>query len=302
MQFKKRDGLVCTIFNVITCGIYGIYFWYRYGEDVNELCAEDGKHTPNYIVAWLLSLITCGIYGVYWMYNLASRLDTAEKKYQVNVESPVFFTLFMSIPVLGFLYACDIMNKFMDSYLRMYPGGNGGYGYGYQQPGPGPVPPRGPEEPRQSMGQQFGEDLKSTFMDVGRSVKQSVSDAMRSSNAGQEQEPTRTCRNCGAVIPAGKQYCTQCGYPADGPEPQNSMPAGPDVQMPSEEHGEPPTAAEEEGVRRPAQDLSKMQTDGFGMQEAGQDTPAAETSDLCPNCGSVIQKGDKFCIHCGARL
>ena len=72
MRFKKRDGLVCTIFSVITCGIYGIYFWYCYGEDVNEFCAEDGKHTPNYIVAWLLSLITCGIYGIYWTYNLAS--------------------------------------------------------------------------------------------------------------------------------------------------------------------------------------------------------------------------------------
>lgn len=294
MRFKKRDGLVCTIFSVITCGIYGIYFWYCYGEDVNELCAEDGKHTPNYIVAWLLSLITCGIYGIYWTYNLASRLDTAGKKYQVNVESPVFFTLFMNIPVLGYLYACDIMNKFGESYLRMYPGGNGGYGY-YQQ-GPGPVPPYGGEEPRQSMGQQFGEELKSTFMDVGRSVKQSVNDAMRS--AGQGQEPVRTCRNCGAVVPAGKQYCSRCGYPVNGPEAPETTQSGQNQETAGQTTGNPGTAPENNGMMSPAGNMPPM-------PDAGGETtapPQEQMSDLCPNCGNVIQKGDKFCIRCGYRL
>ena len=298
MRFKKRDGLVCTIFSVITCGIYGIYFWYCYGEDVNELCAEDGKHTPNYIVAWLLSLITCGIYGIYWTYNLASRLDTAGRKYQVNVESPVFFTLFMNIPVLGYLYACDIMNKFAESYLRMYPGGNGGYSY--QQSGPGPVPPYGQEEPRQSMGQQFGEDLKSTFMDVGRSVKQSVSDAMRT--VSPEQEPVRTCRNCGAEIPAGKQYCTRCGFPVDAPGPQDGGQPGPDMVMPPQPAEGQSAQAEDNGAMRPAGDLSETPAAGPEMAEFGQNHSEAEAPDLCPNCGSVIQKGDKFCIHCGYRL
>ena len=102
MQFKRRDGLLSSIFNVLTCGLYSIYFWYQYGEDVNVICAEDGKMTQNYIVAWILGMITCGIYPLYWLYNLASRLDTAGKKYDVNVESPVFFTLFMNIPFLSF--------------------------------------------------------------------------------------------------------------------------------------------------------------------------------------------------------
>lgn len=292
MRFKKRDGLVCTIFSVITCGIYGIYFWYCYGEDVNELCAEDGKHTPNFIVAWLLSLITCGIYGIYWTYNLASRLDTAGKKYQVNVESPVFFTLFMNIPVLGYLYACDVMNKFGDSYLRMYPGGNSGYGY-YQQ-GPGPVPPYGGEEPRQSRGQQLGEELKSTFMDVGRSMKQSVNDAMRS--VSQEQEPVRTCRNCGAVVSAGKQYCLRCGYPVNGPEaPETTQPG---QERPGQPAGNPGNGQEKNGGMNPEGNLSPM-TDS-GMETAA--NPQEQASDLCPNCGNVIQKGDKFCIRCGNRL
>lgn len=295
MRFKKRDGLVSTIFSVITCGIYGIYFWYCYGEDVNELCAEDGKHTPNYIVAWLLSLITCGIYGIYWTYNLASRLDTAQSKYQVNVESPVFFTLFMNIPVLGYLYACDIMNKFGDAYIRMYPGGNGGYGY--NQPGPGPVPPYGGEDLHQSTVPPFGEDLKSAFMDVGRSVKQSVSDAMHS--VSQDQEPVRTCRNCGAVIPPEKQYCGRCGYPADGLQPQNMAQSGRKPEAPDQ------TAGQQEGVQNAGQEQhgeNQHKMPDAGWIDSSQEATERTSPDLCPNCGSVIQKGDKFCIHCGHRL
>ena len=85
MQLKRRDGLLSAIFGVLTCGLYNIYFWYRYGEDVNVICADDGKETMNYIVAWLLSIVTCGIYGMYWTYMLASRLDTASKKYDVKM-------------------------------------------------------------------------------------------------------------------------------------------------------------------------------------------------------------------------
>ena len=78
MQFKRRDGLLSSIFGILTCGLYSIYFWFQYGEDVNVICADDGKVTQNYIVAWLLGIITCGIYSLYWIYNLASRLDSAK--------------------------------------------------------------------------------------------------------------------------------------------------------------------------------------------------------------------------------
>ena len=119
MQFKRRDGLLSSIFGILTCGLYSIYFWFQYGEDVNVICADDGKVTQNYIVAWLLGIITCGIYSLYWIYNLASRLDSASKKYDVNVESPVLFTIFMNIPFLSYFYACDVMNKFQEKYEEM---------------------------------------------------------------------------------------------------------------------------------------------------------------------------------------
>ncbi|MBS6194649.1 MAG: DUF4234 domain-containing protein [Clostridiales bacterium] len=229
MQSKKRDGLISSVLGLITCGIYSIYFWYKYGEDVNEICAEDGKETPNYIVAWLLSIITCGIYGMYWLYNLGSRLDTASKKYDVNVESPVFFTLFMNIPFLSYFYACDLMNKFQEQHQKMYPNGTPGYrnpGSGYAAGGfGGNVPPVTPRSGgnAQSMGAQIGSQLKSAVQDMGNGIKNTAQSAMP------------TCKNCGAVVPPGKNYCKKCGYPVNAPGAQNGytneMPRQPEMKM-----------------------------------------------------------------------
>lgn len=191
MQFKKRDGLICTIFHVLTCGIYGIYFWYRYGEDTNEICREDGRITMNYIAAWILSMLTCGIFGIYWRYQLASRLDTASRKYQVNIESPVFFTIFMYIPVLGYLYACDIMNKYSDAYGNMY-----------------------------------GDRIQ---MEYGRNAsayetRQRQTGGTVRVSPGKEavEKETPVCGNCGEPLQEGKGYCMNCGYPTTGkgPEPE----------------------------------------------------------------------------------
>ena len=275
MQFRRRDGLISSIFNVITCGLYSIYFWYRYGEDVNVICAEDGKMTQNYIVAWLLGMITCGIYPLYWTYNLASRLDTARKKYGVNVESPVFFTVFMNIPFLSFFYACDVMNKFQEKYEEMYPNGNGyngnpygGNGY-HANPYGGNVPPVPPVSPynggktMQDMGSQIGSQLKSAVQDVGNSIKNTAQSAMPA------------CKNCGAPITPGKNYCKRCGYPVNGPQPQNMQ--------------EQPPMNWNTPVEAPQMNVEPM-------QENVPEEPC------CPKCGSKIKPGDRFCIQCGSKI
>ena len=56
-----RNFVTFLILNFITCGIYGIYFWYLYVEDINTVFYGDGEDSPNYILVLVLSLITCGI-------------------------------------------------------------------------------------------------------------------------------------------------------------------------------------------------------------------------------------------------
>ena len=294
MQFKRRDGLLSSIFNVITCGLYSIYFWYQYGEDVNVICAEDGKMTQNYIVAWILGMITCGIYPLYWLYNLASRLDTAGKKYDVNVESPVLFTIFMNIPFLSFFYACDVMNKFMEKYEEKYPNGNGYGNHGtYGQGGyGGPVPPVRPYGGgnMQSMGSQIGSQFKSAVQDMGNSIKNTAQSAMP------------TCKNCGAPVPPGKNYCKRCGYPVNGPAPQNPPFGGMGSVPPAapEPPVNPQTQQVSQSVNPPVQEL-EVEIEPT-VKEIPPVAEPVQEKPVCPNCGGSIKPGDKFCINCGSKI
>lgn len=69
-----RSFWIYFLLSFVTCGIYGIYFWYKYVDDLNTVFYGDGQDSQNYIIVWLLSLITCGIYGVYWYYRQANRI------------------------------------------------------------------------------------------------------------------------------------------------------------------------------------------------------------------------------------
>lgn len=54
------------VFGFLTCGIYNFYFIYKMAQDVNEMCADDGKKTSGLVVFILLSYLTCGIYTLIW--------------------------------------------------------------------------------------------------------------------------------------------------------------------------------------------------------------------------------------------
>lgn len=322
MQFKRRDGLLSSIFGILTCGLYSIYFWFQYGEDVNVICADDGKVTQNYIVAWLLGIITCGIYSLYWIYNLASRLDSASKKYDVNVESPVLFTIFMNIPFLSYFYACDVMNKFQEKYEEMYPNGNGYYGNPYaQNPYGGSVPPRTPNnsgKTMQEMGAQIGAQLKSAVQDVGSSIKNTAQSAMP------------TCKNCGAPITPGKNYCKRCGYPVNGVQPQNNS-QEPQKPQSAPSPQNPQSAPMSQNLQSepsprnvmPSQNVQETQAPPQPRTTLGQEEPMMQwdapvsavpqereeqkqenvsSEPCCPKCGNKIKPGDRFCIYCGSKI
>lgn len=79
----KEDRSIVTyiLLTIVTCGLYGFYFIYKLAEDVNVVCAGDGKETPGILKYILLTLVTCGIYGFYWMYCLGNRLSENAPRY-----------------------------------------------------------------------------------------------------------------------------------------------------------------------------------------------------------------------------
>ena len=86
MKIEQRSFVMFLLLSFVTCGIYSIYFWYKYVEDVNTICKEDGEETTNYIVAILLGIVTCGIYLLFWYYKLGNRLQNNGTRYNVTIQ------------------------------------------------------------------------------------------------------------------------------------------------------------------------------------------------------------------------
>ena len=83
----NRSFWVYLLLSIVTCGLYSIYFWYVYVEDLNTIFYGDGEDSPNYIIVLLLSWVTCGIYGVYWRYKQANRMyRESYDRYGVMIE------------------------------------------------------------------------------------------------------------------------------------------------------------------------------------------------------------------------
>lgn len=65
----KRSIALCIILSIVTCGIYGIYWFICVTNDTNVVSGHASDGTSGG-VAFILSVITCNIYGLYWAYKL----------------------------------------------------------------------------------------------------------------------------------------------------------------------------------------------------------------------------------------
>ena len=70
----NRSLLALILLSIVTFGIYGLWFWHKYAEDMNTVCAGDGKHTRGILARFLFSLLTLGIYDYVWSYAAGERI------------------------------------------------------------------------------------------------------------------------------------------------------------------------------------------------------------------------------------
>ncbi len=124
-MIKQRSYITMVLLTLITCGIYGIVFWYNYTDDLNTVCNGDGKQTRNFLITILLSIITCGIYYWIWVYGVGNRLSTNAPRYGSRfTEDGTTVLLWMIIGSLlcgfGTLYAQYILVKNMNVLAEQY--------------------------------------------------------------------------------------------------------------------------------------------------------------------------------------
>lgn len=141
MTIKQRSFITYLLLSWVTCGIYPIYFWYKFAEDVNIVCAGDGDETPSYIMAWLLGMVTCGIYTIYWYYKLANRMQNNGPRYGLVIsENGTTYLLWSLVgallcaigPYIAMYQMIKNLNTLSEAFNRLQMGG-GYYGQQYAQ-------------------------------------------------------------------------------------------------------------------------------------------------------------------------
>ena len=138
-MIQKRELWVTILLNLVTCGIYSLFFVYDLARDSNKMCEGDKEETPGLAVYILLSIVTCGIYQLYWEYKLGNRLQSNAPRYGLNfIENGttiLMWTLLGSVLCgVGYFIALHIIikntNEMAEAYNRRF-AGNGFAGSSY---------------------------------------------------------------------------------------------------------------------------------------------------------------------------
>ncbi len=82
----KRNIGLAIVLSIITCGIYGIYWFVTLTNDANNASGHSQDGTSGG-VAFLLTLVTCGIYGYYWAYKMGEKVNEAKAMRNMPADS-----------------------------------------------------------------------------------------------------------------------------------------------------------------------------------------------------------------------
>lgn len=110
---QNRSIAVCIILSIVTCGIYGLYWFVCLTDDANTVSGD--VNGTSGIMALVLTIITCGIYGWYWAYKLGEKLDTAKQQRGIPASnSGILFLIlcFFGLGIVTYAIAQDQLNKF----------------------------------------------------------------------------------------------------------------------------------------------------------------------------------------------
>lgn len=114
---QPRSVPLCIVLSIITCGIYGIYWFVCLTNEVNEVTQE---YDTSGGMAVLFSIITCGIYTIYWGWKMGDKLDRARMRN--NVPTGSFPILFLVLNLFSLsIVTCAIIQNELNHYSPVNP-------------------------------------------------------------------------------------------------------------------------------------------------------------------------------------
>lgn len=107
-MIKERNIVVAILLSLLTCGIYGIYWFITLTDDASK---ANGDPDFTGVKAFLFTLITCGIYAIYWNYKIGKEMYEANQKQGINASDNSVLYLILSIFGLSIITYCLVQNE-----------------------------------------------------------------------------------------------------------------------------------------------------------------------------------------------
>lgn len=109
---QNRSIATCIILSIVTCGIYGIYWFICLTDDANTVSGD--VNGTSGVLACVLTIVTCGIYGYYWSYKLGDKINIAKHRQGMQTSNLgiVYLVLFFfGLGIIAYALAQDELNK-----------------------------------------------------------------------------------------------------------------------------------------------------------------------------------------------
>ncbi len=116
-MLKKQKFVKYILLNIITFGIYGLFFWYRWTENVNKVCDGDDKDSANYVLVLLLDIFSLGIYIFVWNFQMAQRLYQKAPDYGKTLKHGGAFVMIWRffLPIVSSFFKIKYCNELIES-------------------------------------------------------------------------------------------------------------------------------------------------------------------------------------------
>lgn len=120
-MIKQRKIAKYVLLQILTLGIYGLFFWSDWTEDLNKMCEDDDKESANYILVFILDIFSLGIYSFIWNYTQAERMYRIAPQYGISLKHGGSYVLLLRtvlffLPVIGSVERIKAFNTLAVAY------------------------------------------------------------------------------------------------------------------------------------------------------------------------------------------
>ena len=115
MPIQKRNLAMYIVLSIVTCGLFGSYWFIVVTDDVKSIVNDNQSASGG--VAFLLSLVTCDIYGFFWAYKMGEKIDYMKSMNGMpSGNSSILFLVLklFGLQIVNLALIQDSINRFVD--------------------------------------------------------------------------------------------------------------------------------------------------------------------------------------------